>query len=283
MKKAAIGLIVATLLIGRGALATEILLKAPSAPPLWSGWYIGANAGYGWGHPNDTMSGDVDGGAGSGVVDSLFNPTVDTLANLSYPLSIRTSGALGGAQAGFNWYATSRWLAGLETDFQLSGAGGTFKFTEPGSTGSTYALSSSQILNWFGTLRGRLGYLLTDRALLYGTAGLAYGETKVTAAIAETGIGITFPPGFPTTLFCPPATVCLSGFQSHLSVGWTAGGGIEYAAWDNVSFKVEYLYVDLGSQTLTLVTQAPASGTAFTIAHFENTLNVVRGGVNFHF
>jgi outer membrane immunogenic protein len=257
---------------------------APAAAPFdWSGFYVGANAGYGWGDPRDTMAGDVDGGAGSGVINSLFDPSLDSLSDLTYPLSIKTSGAVGGAQFGFNWQFGSQWLTGVETDFQFSGIRGSSHVAEPGSIGSTYALSASQNLDWFGTLRARLGYLLTDRVLLYGTGGLAYGETKASAAVAETGIGIDFPPGFPTTLLCPPATVCLAGSQSHVSAGWTAGGGIEFAAWNHVSFKVEYLHVDLGAQNQILTTQAPATGTAFAVMHLENAFDIVRGGVNFHF
>ena len=52
-------------------------------------------------------------------------------------------------------------------------------------------------LPWFGTVRGRAGYLVTPTWLIYGTAGLAYGEVQGGA----------------------------SGF-SNMRVGWAAGGGV---------------------------------------------------------
>ena len=40
---------------------------------------------------------------------------------------------------------------------------------------------------WFGTLRGRLGFLITDQVLLYGTGGLAYGGVELSGATNVAG------------------------------------------------------------------------------------------------
>ena len=66
-------------------------------------------------------------------------------------------------------------------------------------------------------------------------------------------------------------------------VGWTAGGGVEYAVSRNWTVKAEYLYYDLGSRTLTLndvFGRFPANVQTFTDA-FRG--NIVRGGVNYKF
>jgi len=65
--------------------------------------------------------------------------------------------------------------------------------------------------------------------------------------------------------------------------GWAAGGGLEYAAWRNVTLKLGYLHVDLGSQHVQLVVQAPATGNATASAHFENAFDLVRASVNLRF
>lgn len=259
--------------------------KAPPAPPPynWTGFYVGANAGYGWGRPSNTITGDVDEGAGASVLDTLFLPNVDTIQNNVFALSEKTSGALGGLQAGFNWQPDPRWLLGIETDFQFSGMKGSSNVSEPPNIGVFYSLSSSQKLDWFGTLRARLGLLLTDHLLLFGSAGLAYGETNARSSITAGGTGIDIPPGAPTTLLCNPGNACFAASQSRDSVGWAAGAGIEYAAWQNVSLKLEYLHVALDSQTLTLVVPPPSTGTGFVVQHFGTGFDTVRAGASYHF
>ena len=75
--------------------------------------------------------------------------------------------------------------------------------------------------------------------------------------------------------------------ESHTEVGWTAGGGVEYAVTNAVSLKAEYLHVDLGSQTFKLVAQqpqlAPSTGNGFITAKYENDYDIVRVGVNVKF
>ncbi|THD72200.1 MAG: porin family protein [Bradyrhizobium sp.] len=97
---------------------------------------------------------------------------------------------------------------------------------------------------WFGTARGRVGYALNN-ILFYGTGGLAFGELR----------GETFG---------------LS--ESHTTVGWTAGVGTEFGLTQNLSAKVEYLYVDL-SDSHFVVTGA-SNGYRF---------GLVRAGLNYHF
>jgi outer membrane immunogenic protein len=98
----------------------------------------------------------------------------------------RPSGVAGGSEAGFNWQ-TGNFVYGGETDFNLSAADDTFapwKFSNP----------------WFGTVRARAGFAM-DNVLIFGSAGLAYGELAG------------------STSFGPS--------ESHNSFGWTAGLGAE--------------------------------------------------------
>ncbi|MDE2380398.1 outer membrane protein [Bradyrhizobium sp.] len=140
------------------------------------------------------------------------------------------SGFVGGVQAGYN-FQNGPWVFGVEGDIQAAGADDTFapwKFSNP----------------WFGTLRGRAGYALNN-ILLYGTAGLAFGELR-----GQT-FGLT---------------------ESHTSVGWTVGAGAEVGITSNWSAKLEYLYYDL-------------STSQFAITGVSNgySASVVRAGVNYRF
>ena len=127
---------------------------------------------------------------------------------------------------------TGQFVFGGEADIQLSGANDTF---------APWKFSNP----WFGTLRGRAGYAVNN-FLIYGTAGIAFGELQ-----AQT-VGL------------------LS--ESHTNVGWTAGAGVEAGIAANWSAKVEYLFVDLASNTYTL------TGTSNGLS-----ASLFRMGVNYHF
>jgi outer membrane immunogenic protein len=137
---------------------------------------------------------------------------------------------LGGGQVGFNWQS-GQFVYGVKTDIQGSGANDTFapwKFSNP----------------WFGTVRGRAGYTVSN-VLFYGTAGLAFGGLR----------GETFG---------------LS--ETHASAGWTAGVGAEVGLAPRWSAKIEYLYVDLSDSPF-----------AITGVSNGFRSNIVRAGVNYHF
>jgi outer membrane immunogenic protein len=142
----------------------------------------------------------------------------------------KPSGFVGGVQAGYN-FQNGPWVFGVEGDIQAAGADDTFapwKFSNP----------------WFGTLRGRAGYALSN-VLFYGTAGLAFGELR-----AQT-FGWT---------------------ESHTSAGWTIGAGAEVGFAPNWSAKLEYLYIDLSTSQF-----------AITGVSNGYSASVVRAGVNYHF
>jgi len=135
------------------------LLKAPAvAPYWWTGWYIGANAGFGVGQGLGTFA------SGRGV--EMFNAM--------------PAGGFGGGQLGFN-YQINSFVLGAETDIQGAGISDTRTCLLHCIAG--FSASIDQKLNWFGTTRARVG-LANGPVLSYVTAGAAYGET-------ETGVTTT--------------------------------------------------------------------------------------------
>ena len=98
---------------------------------------------------------------------------------------------------------------------------------------TTFPLELSSDANWWGTLRGRMGFA-ADNWLFYGTGGLAWGAIDASARI-----------DYCFDVDCNTGWTA-RGSESETLVGWTAGAGIEYG-WDNWTFGAEYLYVDLGS------------------------------------
>jgi outer membrane immunogenic protein len=94
-------------------------------------------------------------------------------------------------------------------------------------------------LNWFSTARVRLGAVLGDRVLLYATGGVALGALDSYTQVAHLN---SFPRLFPDQFVTD-----YSGAYRQNRIGWTAGGGIEWAFANNWTAKAEFLYVDLGS------------------------------------
>ena len=263
----------------RTASAADLPLKAPIEVPVynWTGFYIGLNGGFGWGRNDADFTGDGQNNAGNDLISRVFDGTRN-FNQLTRSQDIDSEGAFGGAQLGYNWQFAGAWVAGLEADIQASGLHGSFTRIAPLIP---LALSAEQTLDWFGTARGRLGYLVNERVLLFGTAGLAYGQTKESsnffANANDTFIGAT------TTLHCPAGSPCLGGQVSNTSAGWTAGAGVEWAATNRVTLKFEYLHISLPDSTFVMSALPPATGNATVTANFHNQFDIVRAGLNWRF
>jgi outer membrane immunogenic protein len=274
MKRMLLGIAAATSLFATGALAADLAAKAPvytKAPAYiepaynWSGFYLGANLGYSWGNSDNSTT-----------IDRFLTglPLPGALIGTNNA-SNSADGVIGGGQIGYNWQITN-WLVGLEADIQGSGEKGSSAITclNCADDGTNIVTNLNQKLDWFGTVRGRIGILATPDVLLYGTGGLAYGEVNVGAsATGNTGNGT-------------PTTVVLPG-TSSTRVGWTAGAGVEGHIGGNWTAKLEYLYMDLGTVsggpaelTGILVPARTVAGLSYS-SHFTD--NIVRVGVNYHF
>ena len=116
-------------------------------------------------------------------------------------------------------------------------------------------------LPWFGTVRSRLGFMPSDRWLVYATGGFAYGEIDSN-----------------TTLSTGAASLSMS--SSSIRLGLAVGGGIEWAFWEQWTTKVEYLYVDFGTINISFAGIAPFTPIT-TSTHVTD--NIIRFGVNHRF
>jgi len=198
-------------------LPRQMPAKAPAMVPVgynWTGFYLGINGGYGWGRSSwDAVGTSTD-----------------------------VSGGMVGLTAGYNWQAMgSPWVFGLEGDIDWTNI--------KGSSALCGGLICETQNNWFGTVRGRVGYAW-DRFLPYVTGGVAFGDVEANR----------------------------TGFagSSDTNVGWTVGAGIEGVLAGNWTAKLEYLYADLGDTTCSAV----ACGTATNV---DLQVNIVRAGVNYRF
>ncbi|MGP0043911.1 MAG: outer membrane protein [Syntrophobacteraceae bacterium] len=221
-----------------------------SATYNWTGFYAGLNTGF----AKDAGGYSITSPSGVGVYDT------GDFTDLAF---------IFGGQAGYNFQCCCcpNIVYGIEADINYDGMGDSV-------TGSGFGLFAAgpatppiinsytvtQEIDFFGTLRGRLGYTPADRLLFYITGGLAYGEVSSSSSY--------------TVRFVDDPTYL--GSSSGMLVGWCAGAGGEYALNNCWSVKLEYLYVDLGSMSY------PITGTPLT-TNISSAQNVFRVGLNFKF
>jgi outer membrane immunogenic protein len=267
---------------------TAPVYKAPAfvPAPTWTGFYVGGIVG---GEFDNNSVGVVTTNTfvnNSGALSALGKTTGPASAIASTAnIGTGSSSFIGGFEAGYNWQFAPTWVLGIEADIEgLSNSGGAFSVTQtaprtgfPGDT-FTSTLSASQRLDWLGTVRGRLGYLVTPTWLIYGTGGLAYGDATSSASI--TG-GET-----PNT---GTANVAGAGSVSSMRFGWTAGVGAEYMFLPNWTVKAEWLHYDLGSAsysngTLTgVLTSGAVNFTDVSSSTAKFSGDIARFGINYKF
>jgi outer membrane immunogenic protein len=239
------------------------LLVAPSAfaadlPPIpykesqslpWAGAYFGVNVGYAW---------TADPGIGCSFTG------ISACTTTAFPAA-KPSAPEFGVQAGYNWQV-AKWVFGVETDFNYLGMDGVSHFA--GVDPSKGPDQTSSRYDWLGTARGRVG-VVNGPTLFYATGGLAYGRV---------GHGYGYALG---------STGAQVFSMSENQLGWTVGGGAEYAVDRHWSLKAEYLYVHLAASSLDISSlRFDGNGgtpSGSTILHFNNNLNIVRIGANYRF
>jgi outer membrane immunogenic protein len=218
----------------------------------WTGFHVGISGGYAF-----------DGHDASYTYNGVVPEEVAILPSAA---SLSSSGGLVGGNIGYDMQVNGV-VVGLEADLSWTNFGdsATFVFLGNSSIGMppiTFATSYS--MDWFSTVRARIGVPIND-LLIYATGGLAFADVSMQTTV---------------TVGDPPMGA-LSGADDRTKVGWTLGGGAEYAVTDCVTLKAEMLYFDLGSIALN------ASTPEFTEVSIDVRQRVAgtiaRAGISYHF
>ncbi|MFN3890466.1 MAG: outer membrane protein [Beijerinckiaceae bacterium] len=276
---------VAITAMSAAAIAADLPARGPAVAPApvyaapiftWSGFYVGLNAGAGFGNRDDR-------GWRAYTTNSDF---AEDAADFNALIAGRhrsgdDAGFTGGAQIGYNWQFGGM-VVGLEADvnyldrnggsrsydvLDVAGPGGPYDVVLRGNRGGS---------NWFGTIRPRIGVAF-DRTMLYATGGLAWGGSRAG--------------GGSVTVYQADSDQIVARWEgrrrSGSNWGWTLGAGIEHAFTNNWSAKLEYLYVDLdrgGDSNLVRVSgPTQADQVYFRTGRNSDSFHVIRAGLNFRF
>lgn len=245
----------------------------PAPPPpassgyRWTGFYVGVNGGY---------------GAGRGDTDVIPLPTEVQFVNLR-PVTLHPdpTGMVGGAQVGANWESGGGAIVlGAEADYSATNMSASAIQSPiiqdngtpfPGITTTGHnRVITRESTNWFSTIRGRFGTAIVPRLFVYATGGMAFGHVSYSA----------------DSDFTPAGTEHYTAISKKTKSGWTAGVGAEIGLWKRWSVKGEYLYYDLGNETVTANPSIPFGPGVppFQVRYiWETKAHIARGGLNFRF
>jgi len=248
MKKFLIAGIAATAFCGVPALAADMAVKAP--PPVavaapvygWTGCYIGANTGGAWARKNNTYTGFTN-------PAGVFIPEDESLGSAS------PSGWAYGGQAGCDYQLNNYWVFGIRGMWDGSNMKGSNQWPTGPTNTNNYTIDS------FGTVVGKVGYLLNPTLELYGLAGGAWAQDKLITTSTVVGESAT-------------------GAQTRS--GYDVGVGLSWMFARNWDVWIEYDHMGFGTKTMNLTGVGGASGFTF-FENIQQNVDKVLVGIDYRF
>lgn len=220
------------------------VIAAAAAPHNWTGFYIGAHVGAAWGTVESSLT----------KFNDVHDYKDDALVAMrrgggfgSFPLSSHgINGFLGGGQVGVNW----------QSGLVVIGAEGQFSAANiDGTTPCLLIAACSTKVDWVATLAGRFG-LAIDKALWYVKGGAAWADSNYKFTVGS-----------------------FSTSASDTRFGLMFGTGVEYAVTSNWSAKIEYNYLDFGSDNVTFKLPYGASANV----DIDQKIHLIKAGINYRF
>lgn len=273
MRKVFVALLTAAGMVaasGQYAAAADLAVpyKAPPPPPApsWTGFYLGANGGAGWG----TTTSNVD--VGQTLAINGITPGI----NLVVPLAQTSlNGWLFGGQLGYN-YQIGNFVVGIEGD----GDWANFSGTSP----CVAVFNCSSKVDWTADVTGRVGVLPIQSLLVYLKGGASWA-----------GVNNSFGNGISGTVGPVSFFGNVNSSVNETQVGGLLGIGAEYLFAPHWTAKVEYDYADYGKHNETAAVTASGGVTVVggpalagsvtfpTAVQTEVQVHTIKAGVNYLF
>jgi outer membrane immunogenic protein len=227
-------------------------VKAPAYAPAysWTGLYLGGTLGGVWADTTAFSSFDAA-----------------TMGALNQTRGLDSTGFIGGVHVGYNWQVSPSWVIGLEADISWADASDSATAPNINLVNAVIAggFNFGRDLNWLGTVRGRVGALVTPTALVYVTGGVAFADFDYTANYTAVAAGAVWNSAF-----------------SDTATGWTLGAGLEWMLAPNWTVRAEYLYVNFDDTSAT-VNNALFPANPVTFNWRDQDLHIVRAGLSYKF
>lgn len=253
-------------LLSSSALAADLSypVKASPAPvllsPPWAGWSVSLFGGWGQSNEKTNIAGTEP--IGKALVDiGLVPRSQDT----------RTDGAMLGGEVGYHWQ-TGMLVYGLGADIRWTNIDGsaTQVFTAaPLGFNASLTTTTKTSMDWMATVTGDVGFLVTDRVLLYGKAGVAFADLKTNTTVA-----LATP--------IPVLNATAAGSSSGVETGWVVGGGVKFSLPANWYGDVGYEYASFGSRSNAANATILGTKVGFNAQHDDN-FHFVRAGLGYRF
>lgn len=209
----------------------------------WDGLFVGLHSGYGW---TDTEVSR----------ERMFRrPPCCPRPRGNFSTELEPDGLLGGIQVGYN-HQHNDFVFGVIGDIALTGMSDSGASFRPALFDPPVAFETEY--EWLATIRGRAGWLVNDRTLVYAHGGLA---------IANMSTDFTLPRG---------RTISVGGSDT----GWVAGAGVETAISDRISIFAEYSHFDFGDGDSVSFGRGGRFGTV-TYSDDNGPIDAIKIGVNF--
>lgn len=220
MFRSALLAVVSTVVLGTvAAMAAD--LPAEKGPPVyapppvpifsWTGFYIGAQAGYEWGSTRDDQF-------FSRATPAIFSPIA----------SYNPNGVIGGAHIGYN-YQVSQFVFGVEGD--VDGANYRGGVTSPDALAPAILVTETTRIEFQGSVRGRVGWAF-DRVLFYGTGGVAFGSIRST-------FGDTLGPAVATSTVGRVGWTAGAGIEYAIDNNWSVRAEYRYTDFGHLNYGVD--------------------------------------------
>jgi outer membrane immunogenic protein len=251
------------------SLLGAVLLSVPAASQAadrWTGIYVGGNVGYAVPKLESTDQFLQTNGPAVGITPLAFP------AGQRFPgddAVDRLSGFAGGGQIGYN-QQFGIYVFGIEADIQAGDMESSNHFLGDPVAGPTFDTKAE--IEYFGTVRAKAGVIM-DGVLVYATGGFAYAQGKGSLKVAPGGPGAA-----PDPAYAGP----YNGTDEQGHTGWVVGAGAEIPLTSFISFKAEFMHLELSEETYRFNLAGTGDG-SYSQANEDISINVMRTGLNFKF
>jgi len=269
----------AAMVLGSAAQAADMPVKAPPPPPPpmynWTGFYIGGHIGGAWA--------DLNGHDRFDHVDGANCISNDFLICFDDNGFGRNRGRfIGGGQIGFN-YQVGQWVWGVEGQISAIGSNNdddACGFVTIGDTVRDHLFRCGNRGNWIASIAARLGVTFgqTGNWLLYVKGGGAFADSRFGLRLRDDCAAIL------DSVICDPNNFLFNN-NDNTRTGWMVGVGLEYGAWGNWSWKLEYNFMDFGHRDMHFDNIMACIDCTLIRRDldFDLRVNVVKFGLNYRF